>query len=106
MGKAYLLHRTKGMPTSDLIAPAADTSRLLEQVASEPNLATALLNVARNKGALAWTAKAWRRSWSSAPHLLPDCDVRCWTGTTGLATSAGFGFPNLGEVKGAWEFLT
>jgi hypothetical protein len=25
--KAYLLHRAKDMPTSDLIAPAADTSR-------------------------------------------------------------------------------
>ncbi len=35
VGKAYLLHRAKGMPTNDLIAPAANTSRLLEQV--EPN---------------------------------------------------------------------
>ena len=43
-GKAYLLHRAKGMPTSDLIAPAADTSRLLEQVASESNLAAARWN--------------------------------------------------------------
>ena len=27
-GKAYLLHRAKGMSTDDLIAPAADTDRL------------------------------------------------------------------------------
>lgn len=50
-GKAFLLHRTKGKPTSGLIAPAAGTERLLEQAASTSNLATALLNVARNKGA-------------------------------------------------------
>ena len=51
VGKALLLHITKGKATSDLIAPAADTDRLLEQAASASNLATALLNVARNKGA-------------------------------------------------------
>jgi RNA-directed DNA polymerase len=50
-GKAFLLHIAKGKPTSDLIAPAADTEGLLEQAASASNLATALLNVARNKGA-------------------------------------------------------
>jgi group II intron reverse transcriptase/maturase len=50
-GKAFLLHIAKGKPTSDLGAPVADTERLLEQAASSPNLATALLNVARNKGA-------------------------------------------------------
>ena len=50
-GKAFLRHIAKGKPTSDLIAPAADTERLLEQATSASNLATALLNVARNKGA-------------------------------------------------------
>jgi group II intron reverse transcriptase/maturase len=50
-GKAFLLQITKGKATNDLNAPAADTERLLEQAASAANLATALLNVARNKGA-------------------------------------------------------
>jgi hypothetical protein len=50
-GKALLLHITKGKATSGLIAPAADTDRLLEQAASASTLATALLNVVRNKGA-------------------------------------------------------
>jgi RNA-directed DNA polymerase len=50
-GKAFLLHIAKSMPTNDLSAPAADTERLLERTASASNLATALLNVARNKGA-------------------------------------------------------
>ena len=70
-GKAYLLHRAKGMPTSDLIAPAADTSRLLEQVASESNLATALLNVARNKGAPGVDGQSVVEVVEFAPLLLP-----------------------------------
>jgi len=70
-GKAYLLHRAKGMPTNDLIAPAADTSRLLEQVASESNLATALLNVARNKGAPGVDGQSVMEVVESAPLLLP-----------------------------------
>jgi RNA-directed DNA polymerase len=71
VGKAYLLHRAKGMPTSDLIAPAADTSRLLEQVASESNLATALLNVARNQGAPGVDGQSVVEVVESAPLLLP-----------------------------------
>jgi group II intron reverse transcriptase/maturase len=71
VGKAYLLHKTKGMPTSDLIAPAADTGRLLEQVASESNLATALLNVARNKGAPGVDGQSVVEVVEFAPLLLP-----------------------------------
>jgi RNA-directed DNA polymerase len=52
VGKAHLLRIAKGMPTTDLIAPAADTDQLLKRVASPRNLAKALLNVARNKGAV------------------------------------------------------
>ena len=50
-GKAHLLRITKSMPTNDLSAPAAGMSQLLNRVASPFNLAKALLNVARNKGA-------------------------------------------------------
>jgi group II intron reverse transcriptase/maturase len=71
VGRTYLLHRAKGMPTSDLIATAADTSRLLEQVASESNLATALLNVARNKGAPGVDGQSVVEVVDSAPLLLP-----------------------------------
>ena len=70
-GKAYLLHTAKGMPTSDLIAPAADTCRLLEQVASESNLATALLNVARNQGAPGVDGQSVVKVMEFAPVLLP-----------------------------------
>jgi group II intron reverse transcriptase/maturase len=51
VGKAHLLRITKSIPTNDLSAPAAGTSQLLNRVASTFNLAKALLNVARNKGA-------------------------------------------------------
>ena len=59
------------MPTSDLIAPAADTGRLLEEVASESNLATALLNVARNKGAPGVDGQSVVEVVEFAPLLLP-----------------------------------
>jgi len=49
--KAVLLHIAKRTTATGLAAEAADTRQLLERVASPPNLAQALLNVARNKGA-------------------------------------------------------
>jgi group II intron reverse transcriptase/maturase len=50
-GKAFLLHTAKSTKAQEFVAPAADVNRLLEKVASPPNLASALLSVARNKGA-------------------------------------------------------
>jgi RNA-directed DNA polymerase len=50
-GRAYLLHKAKRKITARAVACTADTSRLLEEVASVANLARALLNVVRNKGA-------------------------------------------------------
>lgn len=49
--RSFLLHKARSKKTSGPAASAADTSRLLEEVASEANLAKALLNVVRNKGA-------------------------------------------------------
>ena len=48
--RAFLLQRAKRKRSARTVAWAADTSRLLEDVASEANLALALLNVVRNKG--------------------------------------------------------
>jgi RNA-directed DNA polymerase len=70
-GKAFLLHIAKGKATSDLIAPAADTNRLLEQAASASNLATALLNVARNKGAPGVDGCSVKEVLGAARSLLP-----------------------------------
>ena len=50
-GKVWLLHIANGKEASGPAARADDTGCLLERAASVPNLARALLNVARNKGA-------------------------------------------------------
>ena len=43
-GKAFLLHTAKSTKAQEFVAPAADVNRLLEKVASPPNLASALLS--------------------------------------------------------------
>ncbi len=50
-GRAFLLHTAKPRKTARTVACTADTSRLLEEVASVANLAQALLKVIRNQGA-------------------------------------------------------
>ena len=47
-GKAWLLLIANGKGVLDPTTRAGDTGRLLEQVASAPNLARALLKVAKN----------------------------------------------------------
>jgi group II intron reverse transcriptase/maturase len=50
-GKAHLLLRAKGMRAEDPAAGEVVAEELLERIAAPANLATALMNVARNKGA-------------------------------------------------------
>jgi RNA-directed DNA polymerase len=50
-GRAFLLHTTKPKRRTRTVACTADTSRLIEEVASMANLAAALLKVIRNQGA-------------------------------------------------------
>jgi len=49
--RSFLLQKARSKKTSGPNASVADTSRLLEEAASEANLARALLNVVRNQGA-------------------------------------------------------
>jgi group II intron reverse transcriptase/maturase len=70
-GKAYLLHKVEGKNTHNLVAPAAGTARLLEQVASEPNLAKALLAVFRNKGAPGVDGRSVEEVVEESRRLLP-----------------------------------
>ncbi len=69
-GKAYLLHTARGTKARSLAAGAAE-GRLLERVASPPNLATALLNVARNKGAPGVDGQSVQEVVRHARRLLP-----------------------------------
>jgi hypothetical protein len=49
--RGFLLHKARSKKTRGPGPGVVDNSRLLEEVASEANLARALLNVVRNKGA-------------------------------------------------------
>jgi len=70
-GRAWLLHIASGKKASGSVAQAADESQLLEQVASLPNLARALLNVARNKGGAGVDGRSAGEVVASAQSLLP-----------------------------------
>jgi group II intron reverse transcriptase/maturase len=71
-GKAYLLHKAGNRKQSRLVASAASKgSGLLEEAASEGNLATALLNVLRNKGAPGVDGKSVEEVVAASPRLLP-----------------------------------
>jgi RNA-directed DNA polymerase len=70
-GKAYLLLTAKGKRAGTLAARTSDTSRLLERAASEPNLAKALLNVARNKGAPGLDGQTVSEVVAQSAKLLP-----------------------------------
>jgi group II intron reverse transcriptase/maturase len=75
-----LLHKAKPMTACDPVAMAAD-NRLLEQVASESNLATALLNVARNKGAPGIDGRSVAEVVNAARKLLPQLQRELLNGT-------------------------
>ena len=64
----------------------ADTNRLLEEVASEANLALALMNVVRNEGAPGIDGQTVEEAEADAPQFLvsPRCRRR-----TGPAMSVG-----------------
>jgi RNA-directed DNA polymerase len=69
--RAFLLQRAKRKRSAGTVAWAADTSRLLEDVASEANLALALLNVVRNEGAPGIDGQTVEEAEADAPKLLP-----------------------------------
>jgi len=69
-GRAYLLHTAKATKAPESVAPAVDANRLLEKVASPPNLAAALLSVARNKGAPGVDGRSVNEVVGQAPRLL------------------------------------
>lgn len=68
--RAFVLHTAKRKRSARAVACTADTSRLLEDVASEANLALALLNVVRNKGAPGIDGQTVEDAEARAPKLL------------------------------------
>lgn len=76
--RSFLLRKARSKKTTGPAAGAADTSRLLEQVASEANLAKALLNVVRNKGAPGVDGQTVEAAEAKAPSIIARlrCDLR------------------------------
>jgi RNA-directed DNA polymerase len=80
-GRDFLLHTANRRTASDLGASAADSGRLMEAVASPANLATALLNVVRNKGAPGVDGRSVEEVLGSARSLLPRLQRALLDGT-------------------------
>ena len=85
VGRSYLLHTADDNLTSETDAPVDDQDichdRLLERVASLPNLARALLFVARNKGAAGVDGVSTEEVVEAAPDLLPKIREALISGT-------------------------
>ena len=105
--RRFLLHKARTKKTRGPAANVADTSRLLEEVASEANLAKALLNVVRNKGAPGVDGQTVEAAEAQAPSIiarlrrdvLAECyrpgDVRrVWLPKPG-GGERGLGIPNV-----------
>ena len=109
-GKRYLLHTAKGNGRTDpaTCTTVADKGRLLESVASAANLAQALLNVLRNKGASGVDGESVEEVADYAPTLLPKVQTallqdtyrpgdirRVWIPKQGGGGRRGLGIPNV-----------
>ena len=82
-GKRYLLHTAKDNGRTDpaTCTTAANSKRTMESVASVANLAQALLNVLRNKGASGADGQTVEEVVEQAPHLLPKLQAALLQGT-------------------------
>ncbi len=68
--RAFLAAKSEAQANGTNRRLAGDTSRLLEEVASEANLALALINVVRNKGAPGIDGQTVEEAEAAAPKLL------------------------------------
>lgn len=70
-GPMFSWLKSKARKTNDIDTAAIDTSRLLEEVLTERNLAEALLHVARNRGAAGADGQSVESIVARAAQLLP-----------------------------------
>jgi RNA-directed DNA polymerase len=105
--RAFLLHIAKGTSETDLAVSESNTGELMERIVSDSNLATALLNVARNKGAPGVDGCSVTEVVEAAPRLLrklhralldgsyqPGDIRRVWIAKPG-GGQRGLGIPNV-----------
>lgn len=106
--RAFLLPTAKARDASDSVAAATDQGLLLERAASPPNLAEALLHVARNRGAagvdgqsVGDVVEASPRSWPRLQRDLlsgssrPGEVRRVWIPKPGSRDRRALGIPNV-----------
>jgi RNA-directed DNA polymerase len=80
-GKRFLVHTAKGSSQLESATCTAAEGRLMEAVASASNLAQALLNVLRNKGAPGVDGRSIEQVVDEAPALLPELQKSLLEGT-------------------------
>ena len=80
-GKRFLVHTAKGSGRMESATCTAVERRLMESVASAGNLARALLNVLRNKGAPGVDGRSVEQVVDEAPALLPELQKSLLEGT-------------------------
>jgi group II intron reverse transcriptase/maturase len=80
-GKRFLVHTAKGNCRPETATCAAAEARLMGAVASASNLAQALLNVLRNKGAPGVDGRSVEQVVDEAPALLPELQKSLLAGT-------------------------
>jgi len=80
-GKRFLVHTAKGNGRMEAATCATADGRLMEAVASASNLAQALLNVLRNKGAPGVDGRSVEQVVNEAPALLPELQQSLLAGT-------------------------
>lgn len=80
-GRDFLLRTANSKKVTGLSASATDFGQLLEAVATPANLATALLNVVRNKGAPGVDGRSVKEVLGSAQLLLPRLQRALLDGT-------------------------
>lgn len=79
-GRAFLLQTAKARKTTGPATPATGEAPLLDEVTSPSNLATALLHVARNRGAAGVDGKSVDEVVADAHRLLPKVRRELRTG--------------------------
>ena len=90
-GRAFLMHTATARKATGPDAATADASRLLERIASPANLASALLHVARNKGAAGVDGESVSEAVAHAPSLLARIRHELLSGTY-----------SPGDIRRAW----
>ena len=80
-GRQFLVHKAKGSGRTETATGATAPGWLMEKVASASNLAQALLNVLRNKGAPGVDGRSVEQVADEAPTLLPKLQNSLLEGT-------------------------